>query len=74
MEEKKLFGRTCPSCGELCQTHEIAKISLGAGAQINMSCDKGHKWSEFYNLSYQGYWWMGKVYDMCGDEKENKVI
>ena len=39
-----------------------------------MSCDKGHKWSEFYNLSYQGYWWMGKMYDMCGDEKENKVI
>ena len=74
MEEKKLFGRFCPKCGEVCQTHEIAKIALGPGAQVNMSCEQGHKWSEFYCLDYQGYWWDGKMYDSYGEEKENKVI
>ena len=74
MEEKKLFERICPKCGELCQTHEIVKVALGYGAQINMSCENSHKWSEFYNLDYQSYWWDGKMYDSYGEEKENKVI
>lgn len=71
MEEKKLFGRFCPKCGEAYQTHEIVKIALCSGAQVNMSCENGHKWSEFYNLSYQGYWWDGKKYDTYGEELKN---
>ena len=67
MEDKKLFGRYCPKCGELYQTAEIAKVALGPGVQINMSCEQGHKWSEFYGLVYQGYWWDGKKCDMNGD-------
>lgn len=69
MEDKKLFGRSCPRCGEACQTNEIVKVALGPGAQVNMSCENGHRWSEFYNLEYQGYWWNGKMYDSCGEEK-----
>lgn len=71
MEEKKLFGRLCPKCGEVCQVHEIVKIHLGPGAQVNMTCEQGHKWSEFYNLDYQGYWWNGKRYDTYGEEVKN---
>ena len=69
MEDKKLFGRTCPNCGNLCQNNEIAKVALGPGVQVNMSCEQGHKWSEFYSLSYKGYWWAGKMYDNYGNEK-----
>lgn len=70
MEDKKLFGRSCPKCGEVHQTSEIVKVALGPGAQINMSCAQGHKWSEFYGLTYQGYWWDGKKYDMNGEAVE----
>jgi hypothetical protein len=69
MEEKKLFGRFCPKCGAVCQTHEIVKVALGPGAQVNMSCEQGHMWSEFYHLLYTGYWWNGKHYDTYGEEK-----
>ena len=65
--EDKLFGRTCPKCGEPYKESQIAKVSLGAGAQVNLMCEQGHKWSEFYNLSYQGYWWDGKKYDTYGE-------
>ena len=71
MEEKKLFGRFCPKCGEVCKTSEIAKGALGSGAQVNMSCEQGHKWSEFYCLTYTGYWWDGKKYDGYGEEKND---
>jgi hypothetical protein len=70
MEEKKLFGRFCPKCGELCVAQEIVKTALGSGVQVNMSCEQGHKWSEFYGLNYQGYWWDGKKYDIYGEPKE----
>ena len=70
MEDKKLFGRTCPKCGGLCQQSEIAKVALGPGVQVNMSCEQGHKWSEFYALTYQGYWWSGKKYGTFGEECE----
>ena len=69
MEEKKLFGRFCPKCGEVCQTQEIVKVALGSGAQVNLSCEHGHKWSEFYQLTYTGYWWDGKHYDTYGEVK-----
>lgn len=69
MEEKKLCGRLCPKCDEPCMTREVAKVSLGAGVQFNMQCENNHKWSEFYSLTYQGYWWDGKMYDSCGEEK-----
>jgi len=72
MEEKKLFGRFCPKCGEVYKTLEIAKIALGSGVQVNMSCENNHKWSEFYNLDYQGYWWDGKMYDSYGEEKKSE--
>lgn len=68
MDEKKLFARYCPKCGEACQTYEIASTSLGAGAQVNMMCENNHKWSEFYCLTYTGYWWDGKRYDTYGEE------
>lgn len=71
MLEKKLFGRFCPKCGEVCQAHEIVKVALGSGAQVNLSCEHGHKWSEFYYLGYQGYWWNGKRYDAYGEEVKN---
>ena len=73
MENKKLFGRVCPSCGEIYKTRTVADVTLGGGAQVNMQCEHGHKWSEFYSLSYQGYWWYGKRYDTYGDEiKKNE--
>jgi hypothetical protein len=68
MEEKKLFARLCPKCGKLCQTAEPTPINLGAGVQYNMQCEDGHKWSEFYCLTYTGYWWDGKKYDTYGEE------
>jgi hypothetical protein len=74
MEDKKLFSRFCPKCGEVCQTDEIAKASLGAGVNVNMTCGQGHKWTEFYSLSYQGYWYSGKRYDSYGEEIANETI
>jgi hypothetical protein len=72
MEEKKLFQRVCPKCGDICLAHEIVKVNLGSGAQVNMTCEKGHKWSEFYSLAYQGYWWDGKMYNSYGEEKKKE--
>lgn len=66
--EEKLFGRFCPKCGKVCQTHEAVSVSLGAGVQYNMQCEDGHKWSEFYCLTYTGFWWDGKRYDTYGQE------
>lgn len=66
--ENKLFGRLCPKCGEMYKKYQIAKVALGPGAQINFMCEQEHKWSEFYSLSYQGYWWDGKRYDTYGQE------
>ena len=66
--EEKLFGRTCPKCGKLYQTAEATPVSLGAGVQYNMQCEDKHKWSEFYTLSYQGFWWDGKKYDSYSQE------
>ena len=67
-EAKKLFSRVCPKCGETYQTNEIAKVGLGSGVQVNMCCEKGHKWSEFYCLTYTGFWWDGKRFDTYGQE------
>jgi hypothetical protein len=72
MEDKKLFGRTCPKCGEIYQSCELVKVHLGAGVQANMQCPNNHKWTEFYTLDYQGYWWDGKIYDSYGEPKDNK--
>jgi len=63
----KLFSRTCPKCGKTCQTYETSMVSLGAGVQYNMSCEDGHKWSEFYCLTYTGYWWDGNRYNTYGE-------
>ena len=67
--EEKLFGRSCPKCGEVCVEHQLVKVNLGSGVQANMTCEQGHKWSEFYSLTYQGFWWNGKKYDSYGKEK-----
>lgn len=72
MDEKKLFNRICPKCGEACCLYEIVKVTLGSDTQINMSCENNHKWSEFYTLDYQGYWWDGKMYDSFGEEKKKE--
>jgi len=72
MEEKKLFGRFCPKCCSVCQTYELAKVALGPAVQVNMTCENNHKWSEFYSLSYQGYWYNGKMYDSYGEEKKKE--
>lgn len=66
--EEKLFGRTCPKCGQLYLECQIAKANVGAGIQINMMCEQGHKWSEFYSLTYQGYWCEGTKYNSYGEE------
>lgn len=66
--EEKLFGRSCPKCGKLYQTAEVAMVSIGAGVQYNMQCENGHKWSEFYCLTYTGFWWDNKRYDSYGQE------
>ena len=71
MEDKKLCGRLCPKCKEPYQTINIAKTSLGAGVQVNMLCENNHKWSEFYGLTYQGFWWAGKRYNSFGEEQTN---
>ena len=71
MEERKIFDRFCPKCSAVYQTREIAKIALGSGVQINMSCENNHKWSEFYSLTYRGFWWDGKRYDTYGEEVKN---
>ena len=73
MVEEKLFGRSCPKCGELYKECQIAKISLGAGAQVNLMCEQGHKWSEFYTLTYQGYWWTDSRYDSYGKKVGNDI-
>jgi hypothetical protein len=74
MTDKKLFGRSCPVCNETYQSCELAKVHLGAGVHANMECPNGHRWTEFYTLNYEGYWFNGKRYDSFGEEKENKVI
>ncbi len=72
MEDNKLFGRTCPVCGEIYQSCEFAKVHLGTGVHANMTCPNGHRWTEFYSMSYQGYWWDGKMYDSYGDEQKKE--
>lgn len=63
----KLFSRYCPKCNELYSNLEIAKVNLGSGVQINMQCENGHKWSEFFFLTYAGYWYTGTLYDSYGN-------
>lgn len=65
---EKLEGRICPDCGKLYASHDIRKVTLGPVVQIDMSCEAGHKWSEFYNLTYSGFWFTGKHYDAAGNE------
>ena len=67
MEDKKFVGGICPKCFEPYATQQFAKIALGSGAQINMTCEQGHMWTEFYNLCYQGFWWNGQKYDTYSD-------
>jgi hypothetical protein len=69
--EEKLFSRTCPKCGSICSEKQIAKVNLGPGAQVNMCCENGHKWTEFYSLTYHGYWWNGKMYNSYGEEEND---
>lgn len=71
--EEKLFERTCPKCGKIYQTAEAAQVSLGAGIQYNMQCEDNHKWSEFYSLTYTGFWWNGKRYDSYGQEVRKDI-
>lgn len=68
--EEKLFGRTCPVCGEVYTTCDLVKVGIGSGIQANMTCEQGHQWSEFYSLAYQGYWFDGKRYNSYGEQKE----
>lgn len=70
---EKLESRKCPDCGSIYASKEISKVSLGAVVQVNMCCENGHKWSEFYTLNYSGFWFMGKHYDSLGCEKAKEV-
>lgn len=72
--EHKLFGRFCPKCNKLYKEYQLAKINLGSGVQINLMCEQGHKWSEFYSLSYKGYWWDGKKYVSSIDDSIKEDI
>lgn len=69
--EEKLYGRACPKCGGSYVELQFAKVHLGHGAQVNLCCENGHKWSEFYSFTYQGYWYDGKKYDSYGEKVEN---
>ena len=69
--EVKLFGRTCPKCGEVFKDCQLAKVGFGAGIYANMTCEQGHKWTEFYGLTYQGYWWDGKRYNSYGEDEHD---
>ena len=69
--EEKLFGRTCPQCGEVYKQCQVAKAAIGPGVQFNLTCEQGHQWSEFYSVAYQGYWFNGKRYDSYGQEVSN---
>lgn len=69
--EEKLFGRTCPKCGDIYKECQFAKAGIGIGIHANMMCERGHKWTEFYSLSYHGFWWDGKRYDSYGKEEKN---
>lgn len=69
--KEKLFNRICPKCGELYIEQQVVKANIGSGAQINMRCENNHKWTEFYSLTYQGFWWDGKRYNSFGEEKTN---
>lgn len=69
--EEKLFSRTYPKCGNIYKGCQFAKADIGIGIHANMMCEQGHKWTEFYSLSYQGFWWDGKRYDSYGKEEKN---
>ena len=66
--EVKFIGRICPKCGEIYKQCQAAKVAIGPGVQFNLTCKQGHQWSEFYSLSYQGYWHEGQRYDCFGVE------
>lgn len=70
--EEKFFGRTCPKCGDIYKECQLVKVGIGVGAQANMMCEQGHKWTEFYSLSYQGFWWDGKMYNSFGEEYNDR--
>lgn len=72
MSEYKLLKNTCPKCGNIFKERQIAKIDLGLGIQVNLMCEDGHKWSEFYTASYRGYWWDGKKYNVYGEVLKNE--
>ena len=65
---EKFIERICPNCGELCDNYEITKALLGPGVHINMMCPNKHKWTEFYTLTYTGFYWNNKMYDSYGQE------
>lgn len=64
--EEKVFEKTCPECGELCSSREVSRVHFGAGVYVNMICPNEHKWTEYYNLNYRGFYYNGKVYDIDG--------
>jgi predicted nucleic-acid-binding Zn-ribbon protein len=70
VEDKKLFAGICPKCGNKYKEKEIAKLVICGQAHINMMCENGHKWTEFYSLCYQGYWNNGSIYDSFGELKQ----
>lgn len=67
MEDKKLFGRTCPVCGEAYNKKNVGKIMLGFIA-VDMTCEQGHTWTEHYTMTYTGFKHNNKEFDRFGQE------
>ena len=44
----------CPECNNLYVKKSVAKITLNF-LDVSMECEQGHKWTEHFSLTYDGY-------------------
>ena len=50
----KLEYRVCPECNNIYVKKSVAKITLNF-LDVSMECENGHKWTEHFSLTYDGY-------------------
>ena len=62
---EKLKGRICPECGEVFTKHNTRLVALDH-ILVDMICEKGHQWKEYYYLGYSGFTYQGKNYCSYG--------
>lgn len=61
----KYEKRVCPQCGKIYSNKTVDKITLH-DLRVSMTCPDGHMWIENFTLSYQGYEYNNKKYNMFG--------